>query len=376
MSRLRTITRAGVLGMNKAGSISMLHVIFLSMTVIGLKNHVTIIPSLLNHAGRDAWVSVFIAGVAMIPWLFLLVYIHRSSKQVPLTDWLQTKIGKIPTAIFRYVTALFLLLMAVFTMGETLQWITSTFLPESPLVLMILIYSILCIFLAATNLQTIVMVNVVVLFWVVVLGFFVAFTNIQVKDYALLRPFFEHGVQPVISSSIYPASGFIELLLFLFIQQNVKGKFRWHHYAIMLFILHSLTMGPLVGAITEFGPHEAAKQRFPAYEEWGLVSIGRFIQHLDFLSIYQWLTGAFVRVSFILYIVTDLLQMKGDRIRIWRILGPAFVFMSLSLFLLNDQIFLKMKGDYLLIATFFFMLLLTLFLTIMTLIKKGAVKEI
>ncbi|MFS0689308.1 endospore germination permease [Sporosarcina sp. 179-K 8C2 HS] len=362
--------------MNKAGSISILHVIFLSMTVIGLKNHVTIIPSLLVHAGRDAWMSVFIAAVTMIPWLFLLVYIHRSSKQVSLTDWLHTKIGNVPTAIFRYVTALFFLLMAVFTMGETLQWIKSTFLPESPLVLMILIYSILCIFLASTNLQTIVMVNVVVLFWVVVLGFFVAITNIQVKDYSLLRPFFEHGFKPIISSTVYPASGFIELLLFLFIQQNVKGRFRWYHYAAMLFILHSLTMGPLVGAITEFGPHEAAKQRFPAYEEWGLVSIGRFIQHLDFLSIYQWLSGAFIRVSFILYIVTDLLQMKGDRIRTWRILGPAFLFLSLSLFLINEHIFLKIKGDYLLIATFFFMLLLTVFLTFMALIKKGAAKEV
>lgn len=362
--------------MNKAGSISILHVIFLSMTVIGLKNHVTIIPSLLIHAGRDAWISVFIAAVTMVPWLFLLIYIHRSSKQVSLTDWLQTKIGKAPTAIFRYVTAMFFLLMAVFTMGETLQWITSTFLPESPLVLMVIIYSILCIFLATTNLQTIVMVNVVVLFWVVVLGFFVAITNIQVKDYSLLRPFLEHGFTPVITSTVYPASGFVELLLFLFIQQNVKGQFRWYHYAVMLFILHSLTMGPLVGAITEFGPHEAAKQRYPAYEEWGLVSIGRFIQHLDFLSIYQWLTGTFVRVSFILYIVTDLLKLKGDRIRTWRILGPAFLFMSLALFLIDDHIFLKIKGDYLLIATFFFMLLLTLFLTIMALIKKRAAKEI
>lgn len=362
--------------MNKVGSISILHVILLSMTVIGLKNHVTIIPSLLVHAGRDAWISVFIAAVAMVPWLFLLVFIHRSSKQVSLTDWLQTKIGKGPTAFFRYVTAIFLFLMAIFTMGETIQWIKATFLPDSPFILMILIYTILCIFLAATNLQTIVMVNVLVLFWVVILGFFVAFTNLQVKDYLLLRPFFEHGFKPVVSSLVYPASGFVELLLFLFIQQNVKGKFRWYHFAVMLFILHSLTMGPLVGAITEFGPDEAAKQRYPAYEEWGLVSIGRFIQHLDFLSIYQWLTGAFVRVAFILYVVTDLLQIKGDRIQIWRILAPAFFFMSLALFLLNDQFFLKIKGDYLLIATFFFMLAVTLFLTIMASIKKGTAKEV
>lgn len=357
--------------MQKVGSISILHVILLSMTVIGLKNHVTIIPSLLRSAGRDGWISVFLAAIFMLPWLLLIVFIHRRSKQVALTDWLKTKNGNVPTAIFRYVTAFFLILMAAFTMGETLHWIRATFLPESPLVLMILIYSILCIFLASTNLQTIAMVNVVVLFWVVILGFFVAFTNIQVKNYALLQPFFEHGIEPVFVSMVFPASGFIELLLFVFIQQNVKGQFRWYHYAIMLFILHSLTMGPLIGAITEFGPHEATKQRYPAYEEWGLVSIGRFIEHLDFFSIYQWLTGAFVRISFILYIVTDLLQIKEDRKRIWKILAPAFFFLCTALFLINDNFFLKLKGDYFLIATFLFMILLTFFLTFMAIRNKG-----
>ena len=50
----------------------------------------------------------------------------------------------------------------------------------------------------------------------------------------------------------------------------------------MLAILVGLTLGPLIGAITEFGPNEATKQRYPAYEEWGLVTIGRYIEHLDF----------------------------------------------------------------------------------------------
>ncbi|XRD23741.1 hypothetical protein AABM34_14730 [Lysinibacillus fusiformis] len=69
---------------------------------------------------------------------------------------------------------------------------------------------------------------------------------------------------------------------------------------------------------------EASKQRYPAYEEWGLVTIGRYIEHLDFFSIYQWLTGTFIRVSFLLYIVADLLKMTGDPKRIWQMLAPPF----------------------------------------------------
>ena len=137
------------------------------------------------------------------------------SNQQRITDWLNIKIGKVASSIFRYTTAIFLLILAAFTMGETIQWISATFLPTTPVLFILIIYTILCILLVSTNIQTIAMVNVLVLLLVTVFGFFIAFTNIQVKDYELLRPFFEHGFQPVLTSAVFPASGFVELVLFL-----------------------------------------------------------------------------------------------------------------------------------------------------------------
>ncbi|MDW0114442.1 endospore germination permease [Sporosarcina saromensis] len=361
--------------MNKIGSISILHVIFLSMTVIGLKNHVTILPPLLAVGGRDSWMAVIGAAVLIFPWLFLLMYIHKATNQEPLIDWLSVHVGQATTSIIRYVLAVFLLIIAAFSLAETLQWITGTFLPESPMLLMLLIYTGLCIVFASSNLQTIVMVNVLVLFWVVVLGFFVAFTNIQVKEYELLLPMLEHGLKPVAASLVYPASGFVELFMLLFLQHRFKTQMRWYHYGIMLFILMGLTIGPLIGAITEFGPDEAAKQRYPAYEEWGLVSIGRFIEHLDFLSIYQWLTGAFVRVGFILYIVTILLKMAGDKVRIWKVIAPPFFFLCASMFLIDDHIFLKIKGKVILATTFLFFFVLSLLLAVVVRISSTSKKK-
>lgn len=350
--------------MKNVGSISILHVVFLAMTVIGLKNHVTIMPPLLEVAERDSWLSVIFTSLIMFPWLFLLVYIHRKSKQEPLKDWLKQKIGKVGSNIVIYTIVIFLIVIAAFTMIETLQWINTTFLPKTPKLILLAIYVTLCILLVMTSLQTIVIVNVFVLLAVVVFGFFVAFTNLQVKDHELLRPFLEHGFQPILSGLIYPASGFSELIIFLLIQHQIKDRLRWHHFAIMLLILAGLTLGPLIGAITEFGPAEAAKQRYPAYEEWGLVTIGRYVEHLDFLSIYQWLTGTFIRVGFILYVVTDLLGMVGDHQRILKMIALPFFFICLPLILLNEHIFLELKGNYILTATFIFFFLLSIFLMI------------
>ncbi|AXI00448.1 spore gernimation protein [Sporosarcina sp. PTS2304] len=361
--------------MKNSNSISVLHVIFLSMTVIGLKNHVTIIPSLLQDAGRDGWMSVLLATTVILPWLFLVLYIHKRSQRIHLGDWLTSVIGKVPSAIVRYTTSAFLLILAVFTMTETLEWINATFLSKTPIILLLVVYSLLCILVVTTNLQTIVIMNALVLFWVVILGFFVAFTNLQVKDYFLLMPFLEHGVLPVAKSAIYPGSGFVEIMLFLFIQHQVKDPFRWRHFAVMLFILVGLTIGPLIGAITEFGPNEASQQRYPAYEEWGLVAIGRYFEHLDFFSIYQWLTGGFIRISLLLYIAIDLLKITGNRKCIWQFIAPPFLFLSLSLLLLSDHLFLKIKGDYLLIITFFFLFTLTLFFGLVAFVSSRSSKK-
>lgn len=361
--------------MKGVGSISILHVVFLAMTVIGLKNHVTIMPPLLEVAERDSWLSVLFTTIIMFPWLFLLVYIHRKSNQEALKDWLPQKIGNAGAKIVIYTIAIVLIIIAAFTMIETLQWINTTFLPKTPKLILLGIYIALCILLVTTSLQTIVIVNVFVLLAVVVFGFFVAFTNLQVKDYELLRPFFEHGFQPVMKGLIYPASGFSELMLFLLIQHQIKDRLRWHHFAIMLLILTGLTMGPLVGAITEFGPAEASKQRYPAYEEWGLVTIGRYVEYLDFLSIYQWLTGTFIRVGFILYVVSDLLGMAGDQRRIWKMLAFPFLFICLPLMLLNEHIFLQLKGNYILTATFIFFFLLSIFLMLVVLMTGKKAKK-
>ncbi len=361
--------------MKSVGSISILHVIFLSMTVIGLKNHVTIIPPLLDAAKRDGCLSVLFSGGIIFFWLFLLVYIQKKSKQEPIRDWLTEKVGKVASSTVIYTVAIFLLIIAAFTMVETLQWVNTTFLPQTPVLILLFVYTILCILLVTTSLQTIVIVNVFVLFGVVILGFFVAFTNIQVKDYSLLRPFFEHGFQPILHGMIFPASGFIELLLLLFLQHQFKEQLRWYHFTIILAILIGLTLGPLIGAITEFGPSEAAKQRYPAYEEWGLVTIGRYIEHLDFFSIYQWLTGTFIRVSFLLYIVVDLLKMTGDPKRIWQMIAPPFFIICLPLIMLNESLFLKVKGHYILSATFIFLLALSIFFIVVAYLSDKSPKK-
>jgi hypothetical protein len=124
----------------------------------------------------------------------------------------------------------------------------------------------------------------------------------------LIKPFFENGYAPILKGMVYPLSGLTELFLFLFLQHQMNGSIRYRDFAITAILLTGLTIGPLLGAISEFGQHEAAKQRFPAYEEWELVSIGHYIEHIFFFSNYQWLSGAFVRITLFIIIIKEIIS--------------------------------------------------------------------
>lgn len=122
--------------MKKAGAIHVIHIVLLAMTFIGLKNHVTILPAILGQTGRDGWMSVLLGAIAVLPGIWLVIFIMKKLNGEPLPRWLRRKIGRIPSALILYPFAVFLFILAAFTMRETLLWIGTTFLPKTPMLIM------------------------------------------------------------------------------------------------------------------------------------------------------------------------------------------------------------------------------------------------
>lgn len=361
--------------MTKSVKISILHVIFLCMTVIGLKNHVTILPPILEVGHRDGWLSVLLGAVFTFPWLLLLAFITKNMNGQPFIKTIQDKNGKIIARIVKFIVIGEIFLLGAFTMIEMLQWVNTTFLPFTPMMILFIIYFILCMTLAVQGLQTIVIANAIVLFIVVILGFFVAFANIRVKDYSLLHPMLENGMEPVLLATVFPLAGFVELVFLIFIQHHVKSRIRFKHFALMLLLLVGLTLGPLIGAIVEFGPDEASKQRYPAYEEWALVAIGEFVNHLDFFSIYQWMTGAFVRIGFYLFLVTEICDIEKQPKKVWTYVAPPFAVVCLILMLVDEQTYLIINNYHFLIFTCCLLLVLGVIFALLIRRKKGSRQE-
>ncbi|WP_368505412.1 endospore germination permease [Alkalihalophilus sp. As8PL] len=357
--------------MKSSDSVSLIAVILLTITSVGLFNHVTVIPVLIEAVGRDAWVSVLLAGFVTLCWIPLLYFVMRKSKQKNVFVWLQEKVGKVIAFLLIGSISLLFLIKSTVTITELTEWTIITYLPGTPNLLIIGIFSIICFLTAITNLRTIAIVNGVLLPIVVTLGFFVMFANQPNKDYSLLFPVLEKGFDAsLLKGMVFSAAGLVEIIVILLIQHKINSSIKLIPLLITTVILMGLTIGPLIGAIVEFGPVEAARQRFPAYEEWALVSIGRYVEHVDFLSIYQWLTGAFIRISFFMFLIPEIFNLTDQKKRV-KVLGGYFITMIILTQLPNNDFqFHYILSTYFLPVTLFFIVAVSLLFSLLVLIKR------
>lgn len=357
----------------KKQSITFFQFFLISFTVSGLMTHVIIIPMLLETAKRDSWIAVLLAGILLLCWIPILYITNKKMKGQKLLPWLKEHFGPFVAYPIIFIVMVFSFFVGAITLRETLNFL-SFYLPETPSVVLGLFLMIVCYFCARGGIHSIAYSLGILLPIVLVLGFFVAFANFPHKDYSFLKPFLEDGWGLSLNGFIYPAAGFVELILLIFIQHHIKTPIKFFPLFLIALGMIGLTIGPTIGAIVEFGPFVASIQRFPAFEEWRLVTIGRYIEHLDFLSVYQWLVGSFGRISLTLFIIPDLFQIQRVKIRDRWILFIALLILIVSVLPVSDVTIHWFLTKFFLPSSLIIMSSLSLILFLLSLLpnkKKG-----
>lgn len=353
--------------LKKISSIQTLSIFFLS---IGLLNHVILIPFLLSTGGRDAW-FFSILTIGLIPiWAYILSRIIKNMDNQSLTDWLENRFGKHIKNIALFFIVIYLISLVLATTKETIDWITTSFLFETPSLAIIIPFTLLCIFLAHSGMRSIAICSSVLLPIVVILGIFVATGNIPTKDYSHLLPLFENGYFHGIKTLQYSGYGLAELILIAFFQEKLSDKLKIKVLVFLCLGLVFLLLGPLTAALAEFGPSLAEVMRYPAYEQWRLLTIGKYIEHTDFFSIYQWLAGAYIRVSMALFLIMEVFKGKTNNVKLGILFAVGFLMVVISIVPFSNFKFLHVSQTFYYPGAFYFLLLLSAFLFIGTFIRS------
>ena len=183
------------------------------------------------------------------------------------------------------------------------------------------------------------------------IGAFVAVSNLEYKDYSLLTP--------------------IRGWLYAHAQEHARGRRRIHgddcadlssashetkdeipldrHIVSFAGRAH---LGTVDGSYRRFRTSSAMESRYPAYEQWMLVTITKYITHVDFLALYQWISGTLIRISLFLFIIADGIPFKNQtalvvRVRDWcchihRLVDPGY--RSANRIVRAGQIFAVLPG--------------------------------
>jgi len=290
---------------------------------VGLVNHVLIVPILLTVAKRDAWMAVILAFLVILPWTAIPFFnLLKKMSHQRFDKWLKDRVHPVIAWIILGYFLVLMFLIASETLIVTSSWTGTTYLPNTPTYVVVVVFLALCLYAACKGLRTIAYMSCLLLPMVIVLGDFVMSTNMPHKDYRYLLPMLEYGFSPVVRASIDCLTAFSELFMLLFMQHHLKKSYkRWHIIVLVLF-LGLLAVGPLTGAISEFGPGEAEKMRYPAFSQWRLVSIGRYFEHVDFFAIFQWLSGALIRISLSMFLILEFNPLSKSKHK-W--LAPAII---------------------------------------------------
>ncbi len=318
--------------------ISILQVFMVLTLSMGLTSHVIVNPMLLDASGRDAWIAVLMAGAVYLLWAILIFFLMKASGQHNLIAWLTERVGPVLTWLTIAPICVQIYLIGGMTVFHTATWTVTNYLPVTPGFILAIALVFVSYYSAKTGIKTIAIGAGVVLPFVVLLGIFVASANLQHKDYGMLQPFLEYGWKPVYKGMMYAGGGYAELIFLLLLQHRVKSRIRLWQIILYNIVLIYLTLGPITGAIAEFGPEEAAKQWESPYEQWRLVEIGHYVQHMDFFSVYQWLSGAYIRISLAMFLLGELFSHSVRRYN-WIVLAIAISYIILFFVPISQHVF-------------------------------------
>lgn len=357
------------------GKISFIQLFMVIMLFNGLLSHVIVNPILLEASRRDAWLAVLFATLLFLPWCALLVYIMNKSGRQKIQPWLAEKTSPLLSWLILAPIIAQLYLIGGMTIIQTTLWTVSNYLPATPQYVLILTLLLVSHFAARNGIRTIAIGSGILLPIVVCLGYYVSFANMPNKDWFLLLPMMEDGWGRVLNGMVYIGGAFIELSLVLLLQHRLSKKVKVWQMLLLGLVLAYITLGPVVGAITEFGPDESAKQMVSPYEQWRLVKLGSYIEHVDFFSVFQWIAGASVRISLAQFLLYDLIAFKKPKSRN-RFLGIITLsYLVITLYISRKHTFYLDLFEKYLVITLIITLILSAILTVIALFSKSS-KEV
>ncbi len=273
-----------------------------SITVTG---HLLFVPMVFSIAGRDGWLTI---PLALIMGLILALTLSALGASIPgqsIIEMYCSTIGSVLGKIVGLLYACNFALVISVTLGALMDFMTSAFMPGISPIILGFTFLLLCAFAVFLGLESLLRANEFFFPILVTAGVLISVTMMPNKNYKLLLPIMEDGINPILRGSIPLIALLAEMVVIGMIQPYLnKPEALRKSTIVAVLVIGILFVGPLTGPIAVFGEESTLIRLYPTYDEvrqLRLTALGS----LSPLAVLLWIFGSFGKIS-IFYYATSL----------------------------------------------------------------------
>ncbi|MGY4795975.1 GerAB/ArcD/ProY family transporter [Lysinibacillus fusiformis] len=282
---------------------------------------ILIIPSSITGAAKqDAWVA---ASIGVVLSLLVIKLFLTLANQTPSLNFIEAN-EKILGRFFGKITAICFLILTFFSTGELLYFIgifmKTEVMPETPTLAFALLFSIIIMYAAYLGIETFArsaeilfpLFIFIFIFFVVCITPQITFENIQPLLEATKTSMF-YSIARFMSIFSFPL---IVLLMLYPAGVNVQPSAQKGLY-IGTILGGVVLITLIVLSILVLGPENTASRTFPSYALAQRISIGNFLQRIEIIMAFMWISSIYIRTFMYFYTtvvgLAQILKIKDHR---------------------------------------------------------------
>ncbi|KMY54279.1 spore gernimation protein [Bacillus sp. FJAT-27231] len=256
------------------------------------------VPSVTaKFAAHDLWMSPILASFMGFVVVFIAVQLHKLYPEQTIIEYSEKIIGRIPGKIIGFFVLIFYLEMTGEIARSYSEFIVSSFLFKTPIMVIIALMLLVCAFAVYGGLET--MARAAQLFFP---AFFVPLIILIIllsPDFKFenVFPILEEGIVPPAKGAVVLSGWFAEFFLIAFFLPFLSDRKKAMKQGIInvLAVMITLTLVSLT-VLFVLGVSTASKT-YPLMNAGRYISWANFFENLDAVIMAVWILGAFVKLT-------------------------------------------------------------------------------
>lgn len=272
------------------------------------------VPAITAHeAGHDAWMATFGGSMFGLFILILVLWLGKKHPGLTIYQYSEKILGRFLGKLVGLSYVWFFVHVASIVVREFGDFMTTSFMPNTPLSVFNFSLLLLGAFAVLAGLESIARMNEFIM--ILVVSFLLLIIVLSSKNWELenLLPFLAHGPIPVIHTALVPASWHGEVIILAVILPFVTrpGRTLLYGSAAIIGSAAMLTAG-VIGTLAIFGPQLTSSFRFPLHLFVRTINIGDVLTRFEVVVMVTWVAGVFIKTSVFYYCaVLGLAQVLG-----------------------------------------------------------------